>query len=228
MLRRLRPRSIYDVCAAIALFVALGGTAYAVNTVGSTDIIDGQVKSVDIGDNEIGSADVKDNSINTFDVHSFLGVDVADGTLTSADVAPGTFVAGRGQLLSNRIVFTPSIQSRTLLVIPGLGQLYADCRENEANVVWSNNSGGPVDIWWDFDSSGRSRGTVSHGPSPLLPIVTSSSSNPALHTMSTTVSLGTGADPGPRKVATITVSALQEVNNNPCGFQVQGTLWTSP
>jgi hypothetical protein len=70
----------------MALFVALGGTAYAVNTVGSSDIIDGQVKSVDVGDNEIGSADVKDNSLNTFDVHSFLGVDVVDGTLTGADI----------------------------------------------------------------------------------------------------------------------------------------------
>ena len=62
MLRKLRPRSVYDVCAAMALFVALGGTAYAVNTVGSTDIIDGQVKSVDIGNNEIQSGCVKDNS----------------------------------------------------------------------------------------------------------------------------------------------------------------------
>ena len=70
--------------------MALGGTAYAVNTVGSTDIIDGEVKSVDIGNNEIGSADVKDNSLNTFDVHSFLGADVVDGTLTGADVGDGT------------------------------------------------------------------------------------------------------------------------------------------
>ncbi len=33
----------------LALFVALGGTAYAVNTVRSTDIVDGEVKSVDVG-----------------------------------------------------------------------------------------------------------------------------------------------------------------------------------
>ncbi len=45
-----------------------------------------QVKSVDIGNNEIGSADVKDGTLNTFDVHSFLGVDVVDGSLTGADV----------------------------------------------------------------------------------------------------------------------------------------------
>jgi hypothetical protein len=87
MLGKLRPRSVYDVCAALALFVALGGTAYAVNTVGSSDIIDGEVKSIDIGQGEVGSADVKDNSLNTFDVHSFLGVDVVDGTLTGADIA---------------------------------------------------------------------------------------------------------------------------------------------
>jgi hypothetical protein len=87
MLRRLRPRSVYDVCAALALFVALGGTAYAVNTVGSTDIIDGQVKSVDVGDGEINSADVKDQSLTTFDVSTFLGADVVDGTLTGADIS---------------------------------------------------------------------------------------------------------------------------------------------
>jgi len=86
MLRTLRSRLTYaNVTATLALFVALGGTAYAVNTVRSTDIVDGEVKSVDIGNNEIGSGDVKDNSINTFDVHSFLGADVVDGSLTAKD-----------------------------------------------------------------------------------------------------------------------------------------------
>jgi hypothetical protein len=75
-----------NVVGFLALFVALGGTAYAVNTVGSTDIIDGQVKSVDIGDGEVKSADVKDQSLTTFDVSTFLGADVVDGTLTGADV----------------------------------------------------------------------------------------------------------------------------------------------
>jgi hypothetical protein len=91
VLRKLRPRSIYDVFALLALIVAVGGTsAYAANTVFSTDIVNGEVKSVDIGDGEVGSADVKDNSINTFDVHSFLGVDVVDDTLTGADVNEST------------------------------------------------------------------------------------------------------------------------------------------
>ena len=82
------------------MFGVLGGTPYAADTVFSSDIVDGEVKSVDIGNNEIGSADVKDNSINTFDVHSFLGVDVVDGTLTGDDLASSAWspFIGRGRL----------------------------------------------------------------------------------------------------------------------------------
>jgi hypothetical protein len=95
MLHKLRARLTYaNVMSTIAVFgVLAGGTAYAANTVFSTDIVDGEVKSVDIGNNEIGSADVKDNTINTFDVHSFLGVDVVDETLTGADIDNGSLTA---------------------------------------------------------------------------------------------------------------------------------------
>ena len=41
-------------------------------------------------------ADVKDNSINTFDVHSFLGVDVIDNSLTGADVDESTLNLATG------------------------------------------------------------------------------------------------------------------------------------
>ncbi len=92
MLSKLSRRLSYaNVMSTIAVFgVLAGGTAYAANTIGSTDIIDGQVKSVDVGDNEIKSSDVKDESLTTFDVSTFLGQDVVDGTLTGADVGDGT------------------------------------------------------------------------------------------------------------------------------------------
>jgi hypothetical protein len=87
MLRKLSGRLTYaNVMATVGVFIALGGSAYAVNTVNSSDITDGQVKSVDVGDGEIKSADVKDQSLTTFDVSTFLGADVVDGTLTGADV----------------------------------------------------------------------------------------------------------------------------------------------
>ena len=93
----------------------VGGTAYAVNTVGSADIIDGEVKSVDIGNNEIGSSDVKDNSLNTFDVHSFLGVDVVDGTLDDRDV-------GRSAYTFNTIVGVVNASDCKEFIITGLNQ----------------------------------------------------------------------------------------------------------
>ena len=91
MLRKLSTHLTYaNVMATLGVFIALGGSAYAVNTVNSTDITDGQVKSVDVGDNEVKSADVKDESLTTFDVSTFLGQDVVDGTLTGADVQDGS------------------------------------------------------------------------------------------------------------------------------------------
>jgi hypothetical protein len=95
MLRRLSRRLTYaNVVATLALIVAVGtGGAYAANTIGSSDIIDGQVKSADVGDGEILSADVKDQSLTTFDVSTFLGADVVDGTLTGADVQDGSLTA---------------------------------------------------------------------------------------------------------------------------------------
>jgi hypothetical protein len=107
MLRRLRSRLTYaNVVGTMALFVAVGtGGAYAANTVFSSDIVDGEVKSVDIGNNEIASGDIKDNTVNTFDVHSFIGDDVIDGTLTGADVdeatlgtVPSSVLGGLGRM----------------------------------------------------------------------------------------------------------------------------------
>ena len=87
MLRTLSSYFKQNVVGFLALFVALGtGGAYAANTIGSADIIDGEVASVDIKNQDIGSSDVKDGSLNTFDVHSFLGADIVDGTITSDDV----------------------------------------------------------------------------------------------------------------------------------------------
>jgi hypothetical protein len=60
----------------LALFLVIaGGTAYAVDTVGSSDIIDGQVKSVDIGNNQVKSVDVRDDTLSN---GGLTGADIAD------------------------------------------------------------------------------------------------------------------------------------------------------
>ena len=98
MLRKLRSRLTYaNVVATLALIVAVGtGSAYAANTIGSADIIDGQVKSVDVANQDLTSSDIKDGSINTFDLGDGVGVagaDIINNDITSADVKDGSLTA---------------------------------------------------------------------------------------------------------------------------------------
>ena len=60
----------------LALFlVVAGGTAYAANTIGSSDIINGQVKSPDIGTGQVQSVDVRDDELTGADIKNQTGVD---------------------------------------------------------------------------------------------------------------------------------------------------------
>ena len=116
MLRKLLGRLTYaNVMSTIAVFgVVAGGTAYAANTVFSADIVDGEVKASDIGTNAVDSARVRDNTLNTFDVHSFLGVDVVDGSLTGADISDNTIGVndiGSQQVASDEVLNDSLLQS---------------------------------------------------------------------------------------------------------------------
>jgi hypothetical protein len=103
MFRKVRARLSYaNVMSTIAVFAVLaGGGAYAANTIGSADIIDGEVKAADIAANAVDSARVRDGTLNTFDVHSFIGEDVIDGTLTNADIQD--FSLGNGDFLTGSV-----------------------------------------------------------------------------------------------------------------------------
>jgi hypothetical protein len=73
---RIRANLTYaNAMATVAVFVALGGAAYAAGTVGSADVID----------NSLGSVDLKNNA-------AVQGHDVRNGTLSGADIAPQTGV----------------------------------------------------------------------------------------------------------------------------------------
>ena len=103
--RLLRHFSFANVCSFLALTIALGtGTAYAANTVFSTDIVDGEVMTADlanngvttgkIGNNQIRSADVRDDTLvdgglaaADLAASSVAGSEVVDGALTGADIA---------------------------------------------------------------------------------------------------------------------------------------------
>ncbi len=68
------------VVALVALFMAMGGTAFAQALIGGDDIIDGSITG----------ADVKNNSLNTKDVAGLRGVDIRNGSITTKDIRDGT------------------------------------------------------------------------------------------------------------------------------------------
>ena len=80
MLAKLRPRSVYDVAAALSLFIALGGTAYAVaaNSVGTTQLKDGAVTNPKLAGNSIGSGKIIDRSVTYADLTGALRTKLAD------------------------------------------------------------------------------------------------------------------------------------------------------
>ena len=77
MLAGIRSRLTYaNVVASIALFVALGGVAWAAATINSKDVIDNSLKSVDLKDDKaVGTEDVKDGSLTPADFSGDLGGD---------------------------------------------------------------------------------------------------------------------------------------------------------
>src|SRR5918996_4685603 len=75
-----------NVLGLVAIFIALGGTAYAThpggaNTISSGDIINGEVKSGDVGDAEIKGADVAPDSLGSGKI--------ADGSVKNSDLGTG-------------------------------------------------------------------------------------------------------------------------------------------
>jgi hypothetical protein len=138
------------------------------------------------------------------------------------------FVHGRGTLLSNRIVIaTPSDTNpgTTLLAIPGLSYVWADCTVSVgAEVGWTNGAS-PVDYWRDFFDSHFGGGLTGAGVAmPFAEFIVAAT---AVDKPGGTLALGVGSDPGARRFAIVHAFALQTTSDAPCSFQVQGTLWTS-
>jgi hypothetical protein len=107
MLSKLRPRSIYDVLAALAFFaVVAGGSAYAAATIGSSQIKknavlskhieNGQVKTGDLAANAVTSGKIKDGQVMNGDLsgNSVDGGKIVDGSIGTADLGPNSVTEG--------------------------------------------------------------------------------------------------------------------------------------
>jgi hypothetical protein len=83
---KFRRRVTYaNVMATVAVFIALGGSSYAVVKFGSANIINSSIRSEDIGSGQVHSSDILNNDV--------LGIDVRDGTIKTADVADHSLLA---------------------------------------------------------------------------------------------------------------------------------------
>jgi hypothetical protein len=83
--------------ALVALFFALGGgAAWAANTIGSADIIDGEVKTADIGQNQVRSGDIATGQVQSSDLADDTTSNALTGTDVAADSLGGADVAGLG------------------------------------------------------------------------------------------------------------------------------------
>jgi len=102
-MRRLRGHlSFANVCSFLALMIAVGtGGAYAANTIGSSDIIDGQVKTADLGANAVNSSKLANGEVQVADIgqgavateeianNQVKATDIGDGEVKSAEIANG-------------------------------------------------------------------------------------------------------------------------------------------
>jgi hypothetical protein len=189
-------------------------------SVGSSEVLDDtssggglaarDLRSGSVGPAEaagLGSADIANTGSGSDDINA----NKLDGIDSSG------LVQGHGTLLSNRIVF-PVGNEKTLLQIPGLGELRATCSFADAHVNWNNLTNSTID-WWRQGPTGD-WGAGLAPPGGLVQFV-------ATRNAGGTLGLGLGNDPGSRTIATVHAFAFEGGDNGPCGFQAQATLWTS-
>jgi hypothetical protein len=86
-----------NVIATLALFLALGGTGYAVTTIDGSDVQNGSLTGADIQNSSLSGKDVKTGSLQGSDVqrNSLDGSDIAEaelGTVPNAQTVDGTEV----------------------------------------------------------------------------------------------------------------------------------------
>jgi hypothetical protein len=121
MLAKARARMTFaNVTSLLALFVALGGTAYAAATIGSDDVINDSLLGEDVKQGTLKAGDIASNTISSTRVAdgTLVSEDIKDGTIGSADVAPNSL--GGGRITDNSLKGT-DIQESSLTGIAAAG-----------------------------------------------------------------------------------------------------------
>ena len=97
-MRRIRSHLTFaNAMSLVAVFIALGGAAYAVNTVRSSDIVDGEVKIADIGQGAVATSEVLNDTATG---GGLTAADLRSGSVGTAEVANQSL---RGEDLGVRV-----------------------------------------------------------------------------------------------------------------------------
>ncbi len=149
-----------------------------------------------------------------------LDADKLDG-LDSTQFARGTNLT----TVANRLVMDNGDPVVTLLELPGLGRLEANCQANSSYtpIYWRNTTSATIDIWVNTYTDARLRAFIAAPSSTYL--VAEWDAAPQL---GDTLVLGYGYPPNPRKTATVTATAYRSVAGAPCGLQATATVWSAP
>jgi trimeric autotransporter adhesin len=177
MFSGLRSRlSLAHLVSAVALFVALGGTALAThpggaNTISTGDIIDGQVKSLDVGNGEVKGEDLAANSVGDSKIadRSVKNADLGIGASSSNTIADGGIQGidvKNGTLTIPKLSFDPATQAE----LDELASSDADPPNEGSNRVhWNVLGGVPAGFADGVDDVGGSNGWSLSGNSGTDP-----------------------------------------------------------
>ena len=94
-----RHLSYANVMATVAVFVALGGGAFALskNSVGNREIENGSVRSQELKDDDVRAQDIEEGAVGAGEVAdgSVGGLEIASGAVDSTQIADGAVGAGK-------------------------------------------------------------------------------------------------------------------------------------
>jgi len=152
----------HNMIAIVALFVALGGTAYAATalpagSVGTKQLKNAAVASSKIKTSAVSGAKVADNSITGADVlESSLGqVPSATNAVTAANadavggISSADLVQGSGSVINARLTEPLNSGNSNILVVPGFGSIEASTGTGNYRLFWRNGlSGANMDVWF--------------------------------------------------------------------------------
>ena len=160
MLSRLRPSPAMGV-ALIALAVALGGSAYAVSSIDGRSLVNRSVPAVKVKRNALGGTEINEARLGRVPrAASALRADTATSaaSATTASVAssagnaerlgglgPAAFVHGDARILQGTLAVAAAATGQTLLTVPGVGTLLANCPAG-GSVDFRNDSGGTLNL----------------------------------------------------------------------------------